>query len=153
MLHPRTRPPYRRQSRWSFGPVEFPPPLPPGAVETAGQTAHRKASVRHSGKLIFDLLFQLMGSHLGKFEAGQLLSRWARELGGALARGKGYSARGRKPDTIEDDYLLEVTESFGGSPRDAARFVRARWGDELGPSELAIEERIARLLRKINSVK
>jgi hypothetical protein len=153
MLRRRTWRPFRWRGRWSFGPVEFPPPLPPGAVETAGQAAHRKASVRHSGKLIFDLLFQLMGSHLGKFEAAQLLLRWARELADALARGKGYSARGRKPDTIEDDYLLEVAERFDGSPRDAARFVRERWGDRLGSSTEAIELRIGRLLRKINSVK
>jgi hypothetical protein len=136
MLRRRTR-----RARWSFGPFEFPPPLPPGAAETAGQAAHRKANVRYAGRLIFDLLFQLMGSHLGKFEAARLLLEWATVLA------KHYPARGRSTDTTTDDFLLAVVAGFGGSTTRAAQFILKQHGNVAGDTERAVIRTLERLLR------
>jgi hypothetical protein len=104
--------------------------------------------VRYAGKKIFELLFQLMGSHLGKFEAAWLLRGWAEALT------EHYPATGKSLDTIIDDYLLSVAETCG-SVREAARFILKRYGNIAGGTEEAVVAKIERLqkARKINSHK
>jgi hypothetical protein len=114
---------------------------PPASIETAGQQANRKAAVRYAGKNLFDLLFWLMGSHLGKFEAAWVLLGWAQALT------KQYPARGRNIDTTVDDFLLTVIAAFNGSTSEAARFILYRHGNIAGDTEENVVRKLERLLR------
>jgi hypothetical protein len=134
-----------RAYRWHAGLVEM---SPPARLETTTQRAHRKAQVRHWYETAVHKAFGIAASHLGKFEASRLLLQWALALAKHFPAGKG-----KNPDEREDDYVLEVVEAFGGSPRKAAQALRLWHDDRFGPSELAIERSIERLRERVEKLR